>query len=454
MNEAKNFLARSEPGILLPRQVRTLSLGLFLTAICSALICFSASFAQNEKPGSSNLASVEVTGSNRYASEQIVSVMAMKPGTQVTREDFQTGADTLSKTGLFSNVRYKFSTTPAGAKVTYEVTDRPTLPVAFDNFVWFTDADINAAIKSTVILYDGTAPEAGTDLDQVKEALDKFVLRRGVRGDVVYTVGSSAITDQREIVFRVEGVELPVAAVEFSDELAKTSRELQERTPDIVGKAYSRSAIETFEFERVRPIYLAAARLRVKFSPVTARMEGNASDPNVARVIVIAPIEPGPVYTLDSIILSGYSAISAEDLHAMVDVKPGYPVNGMAIEASWVRIQEAYAKLGYLDATVKLEADFDDKGARVIYSARIKEGPQYHMGQLVLTGLSTEGERRIRNAWRIQPGAIFDQSIYEDFLASGIKEAFAGLPFHYDKIGRFLQRDLAAAKVDVLLDFQ
>jgi outer membrane protein assembly factor BamA len=430
------------------------SLRFFLAAFLAALILSSASFAQTEKPGPSNLASVEVTGSKRYSSEQIISVLLMKPGTQVTREDFQTGADTLSKTGLFSNVRYKFLTTPAGAKVTYEVTDGPTLPVVFDNFVWFTDAEINASIKSAVKLYDGTAPESGTILDQVADAIGKLVLRRGLRGDVVHSVGSSPMLDLREIAFRVEGVELPVASVEFSDNLAKTSRELQERMPDIVGKAYSLSAMETFEFEQVRPIYLAAARLRVKFPPVTARLEGNASDPNIARVVVIAPIEPGPVYTLESAILSGYSAISAEDLHAMVDVKPGKPANGMTIKASWVRIEEAYAKLGYLDATVKPEADFDDKGARVIYSARIKEGPQYRMGQLVLTGLSTEGERRIRNAWRIQPGAIFDQSIYEDFLTNGIKEAFAGLPFHYDKVGRFLQKDPQAANVDVLLDFQ
>jgi outer membrane protein assembly factor BamA len=468
MNRAKNVLVRWEPGILLscscekfgaklrPRNffLRFVSARLFLAAIFLALVFPSASFAQNEKPGPSNLASVEVTGSKRYASKQIVSVLAMKPGTQVTREDFQAGADTLSKTGLFSNVRYKFSTTPAGAKVTYEVSDAPTLPVVFDNCVWFTDAEINAAIKSAVNLYDGTAPESGTTLDQVGDAISKLVLRRGVRGDVVHSVGSSPITDQREIVFRVEGVELPVASVEFSDELAKTSRDLAERLTDIVGKPYSRSAMETFEFEQMRPIYLAAARLRVKFPPVTARMEGTASDPNIARVIVIAPIEPGPVYTLGEITWNGNSAIPSEALARLITLKPGGPADGMAIEAAWVRVAEAYDKIGYLDAAANAKAEFDDTAARVSYAAVIAEGPQYRMGQLVLTGLSAEGERRIRNAWRIQPGTIFDQSVYEDFLTNGIKEAFAGLPFHYDKIGRFLQKDPQAAMVDVLLDFQ
>jgi hypothetical protein len=76
------------------------------------------------------------------------------------------------------------------------------------------------------------------------------------------------------------------------------------------------------------------------------------------------------------------------------------------------------------------------------------------MGKLVLTGLSIEGERRIRTAWKIESGAIFDKDVYDEFISSGIKQAFVGLPFHYEKVGRFLQEDPTAGTVDVLLDFQ
>jgi outer membrane protein assembly factor BamA len=451
MMRTRIFSARGGPREL---SLRFFSAQVFIAAFFSVLLFSLPSLAQTENGGPSNLASVEVTGSKQYSSEQIVSVLAMKPGMQVTREDFQASADTLSKTGLFSNVRYRFSTTPAGAKVIYEVSDRPNLPVVFDNFAWFTDAELNAAIRSDVILYDGMAPESGTILDRITEALDKIVLRRGLRGDVKHDVGSSPTTDQREIVFRVEGVELAVATVEFSDELAKTNRDLQERLTDIVGKAYSRSAMETFEFEQVRPVYFAAAHLRVKFPATSVRFEGEVSNPNAARVIVIAPIEPGPAYTLGGVTWNGNSGIATEALDKLVELKAGDRADGMAIEAAWMRVEEAYDKIGYLDATMNAKPQFDEKAARVTYAATIHEGPQYRMGQLVLTGLSTEGERRIRKAWKIPAGAIFDKSMYDEFLASGVKEAFAGLPFHYNKIGRFLQKDPQAAKVDVLLDFQ
>jgi outer membrane protein assembly factor BamA len=97
---------------------------------------------------------------------------------------------------------------------------------------------------------------------------------------------------------------------------------------------------------------------------------------------------------------------------------------------------------------------FDDQNKRVTYVVEVSEGPQYHMGKLVLTGLSIEGERRLRKAWSIAPGAVFDKSVYDDFVNTGIKAAFVGLPVHYDKTGKFLQLDPQNAKVDVLLDFQ
>ena len=123
-------------------------------------------------------------------------------------------------------------------------------------------------------------------------------------------------------------------------------------------------------------------------------------------------------------------------------------------QAAWQAVRDAYTRRGYLDVKLTAAPKFDDDAKRVTYTAAITEGPQYSMGKLVLSGLSIEGERRIRAAWKIAPGAIFDQSVYQEFLDRGIREAFAGLPFHYEKIGRFLQRDPKTATVDVLLDFQ
>ncbi len=76
------------------------------------------------------------------------------------------------------------------------------------------------------------------------------------------------------------------------------------------------------------------------------------------------------------------------------------------------------------------------------------------MGDLVLSGLSLDGERRIRAAWKIAAGSIFDEKYFDDFVNGGARASFGTLPFTYAKVGHFLQKDPKTGKVDVLMDFE
>jgi len=126
----------------------------------------------------------------------------------------------------------------------------------------------------------------------------------------------------------------------------------------------------------------------------------------------------------------------------------------MKVEKGWQAVRDAFARRGYLAATLTTTPQFDENAHRVSYNAIIEQGTQFRMGKLVLTGLSIEGERRIRAAWKMASGEVFDKSVFDEFLALGIKQAFSGFPAHYEHIGSFLQENPAAAVVDVLLDFQ
>lgn len=410
--------------------------------------------SQTAKPGSAHLDSVEVTGSKRFSSGQIVSTMGMRPGISVNRDDLQGAADRLGALGVFSKVQYRFTTVESGVRVTYEVTDAPAVPVVFDNFPWFTDDELIAELKRTVPLFDGNAPRGGSILDAMSGALENLIQARGAFAHVSHSLTRSAVKDQEVQQFRVEGAEIKIQGIEFSDALAKNDPGIQDRLPDIVGKPFSRSRVELFEFEQVRPVYLSHAFLRVKFGPPVARLAADPNKPLPDAVTILAPIDPGPAFTWGGVVWNGNSAIPSNELNALVDLKSGDTADGMKIEAIWERVRATYGERGYLDATLNPAALFNNDTSHVAYSITITEGPQYHMGNLVLTGLSLEGEKRIRAAWKIPQGAIFNKKTYEDFLEHGIKQAFVGIPVHYDKIGRFLQQDPNSATVDVLLDFQ
>jgi outer membrane protein insertion porin family len=409
--------------------------------------------SQQSKGGASHLDSVEVSGSKRFSSGEIAGSVGLRAGNIITREDLQAAADTLAALGLFSNVQYHFTTVVSGVRATYQLTDTPTVSVAFDNFPWFTDEELTAALKRTVPLFDGNAPLGGTLLNAMSGTLENLVQARGVFGTVSHTLVNFPLGGQR-MQFRVEGAEITIKGIDFSDELANQDRAIQQSASQLIGKPYSRGTIELFEFEQVRPVYLTHAFLHVQFGPLSTRVTTDPAQPGSYGVVVALPLVPGPTFKWGGVTWSGNSAMTTDDLNALVDLKPGEIAEGNRIAALWERVQGLYGERGYLDAKLNPAPQFDEPATRITYNVAVTEGLQYHMGNLVLSGLSVDGEKRVRAAWGIPVNAVFNEKVYENFLDAGVKHAFAGTPVHYDKIGRFLQENPATGRVDVLLDFQ
>ncbi len=402
------------------------------------------------------LASITVSGLKRFSREQTAAIIAMlglHVGDTITRDDLQSAADRLAQLGPFSNVRFRFTSFGENLSVEFQVEEAPAMPVSFDNFPWFTDAELGEALQKAVGFFDGTAPEQGSILEQMSEALQQILASRGVRAAVEHSLIAEPAGDRTVQQFSVVGASLKIEGVQFSDSLPQDSQRLQLRLPDLVGKPYSRYAVEVFAVEHVRPLYLERGHLRVTFGPPAARFTGPPNKPLADSVVVLLPIAPGPVYHWAGVRWQGNAALGAAGLDEFVSLKPDELADGMKIAALWSRVEKEYGRRGYLDVKLRPEAVFDEAARRVSYRVAITEGPVYRMGEMVITGLSLAAERKLREAWRISKDQVFDRAYFEDFLAAGIKQAFGELPVHYDEMGRWLRTHPETGAVDVLLDF-
>jgi outer membrane protein assembly factor BamA len=429
--------------------------GLRALLLCGLALAGFAPAAAQVLPGANGLlTSVHATGSKRFSDAQVIALADLHPGAKVTREDFQAAADRLAELGLFSNVRYRFAS--EGPNVTLElvVEDAPAFPVSFDNFPWFTKKEIVRALEAALPAYDGMAPRAGGYLDKMAAALGSLLATRHVEGVIQHELVHDPLTDEMVQQFRVAGPSLPIAAVQFTDPLASKDPHVRDRLSDLVGKSFSCYTIEMFLLEQVRPIYWEHGYLKAHFERPEARFFGNPNSPPPQQVIAIAPIVPGAVYHWAGATWTGNSVYDAAALDGMLGLRSGEVADGMKIEGAWDRIRERYGSQGYLDAQLTPTPVYDDARGMVRYQATIREGEQYRMGNLVVSGLSLEAERRLRQTWQIHPGQIFDRAYFDEFLRSIVKEAFAGMPVHYARIGHLLQRDREKKTVDVLLDFE
>jgi outer membrane protein assembly factor BamA len=409
---------------------------------------------QPQADGTAPVAQVKVTGSKRFAEADIAKACGLEPGKLVSRADLQAAADRLSALGWFAKVSYTFHTVAKGVDVQFTIEDAPTVPVWFDNFPWFTDQEIGKAIHDAAVLYDGTAPEGGTALDAMRDALEGLLKKEGilgtVEGELIQAPGEDAMIER----FRVTGPDTRVAALEFGDAVAQQDAGLQQGLNAVVGQPYSRYLLAIFVIEKVRPLYSAHGFLRAQVGEPQSRFSGDPHKPLGNQVYVSLPIHPGVQYRWGGASWKGQTAFDEAALNAMLGVAPGEPVDGVRLQGVWERIAGEYSQRGYLDAKIELTSHFDDAAGRVSYDVHIAEGAQYRMGQIVVTGLSLAAERQLLSNWKIARGDVFNKQFVEDFVNSGARKLFENTPVHFVRVGHLLRPNPATHTVDVLLDFQ
>ena len=423
------------------------------------LLFFAAAYplrAQTPDTATAPLREVRVDGQKHLSQAQIVGLTGLIAGSQVARTDLQAAADNLAKTGLFDKVSYNFETR-TGVIVTYHVEESPRIPAYFDNIPWFADSELSDAIRKKLSYFDGTLPQGGGAVEQAAEAIKEVIASHGLQVTLEHQVTGNPTGDGTVQLFKVEGPALRIEKLEFSDTSLLASKAVQQHLAEIVGKPYSRMAIDLFLTEAIRPVYLRKGCLHPKLGPPEIRLTGNPNQKLPEQIPVFVPSDPGPVYHWKEAHWAGNATVSEFTLNGNVGLKPGDVADGMQIEAGWDRVREEFGRHGYLDAKVDPVPSFDESAHTVSYSVTIHEGPQYRFGKMVLTGLSPAAEKKLLAAWPIPQGEIFDKTKYEEVLTKlqlHQEQIFGELPLHYETVGHWLQPDASTGTVDVLLDFK
>src|SRR5713226_7812160 len=387
------------------------------------------------------LREIHTDGLKSLPEPQVVALTGLQTGAQVGKDDLQAAADKLVQSGLFAKVKYNFQSRTDGLLVTFHVEEAPRVPAYFDKLPF----------------YDGALPEAGAVVDLAAEAVGRFLVTHGLQAAVEHQVAANPFGDGSVQLFRINAEALHIAGVEFSDPALNSSPTVRQQLPELLGKPYSRMSIDMFLAQQIRPLFLQKGLLRAKLGPPEVRLTGNPNKKLPEQIPVFVPVSPGATYHWKGVEWSGNNLVSTITLTNSVGLKSGDLADGMAIEAGWDRVREEYGRRGYIQAKVDPAAAYDDAAHTVAYSVRIDEGKPFRFGSMIITGLSMNAERHLREAWPIPQGQLFDKVRFEEFLTklqAHSPDIFKDLPIHYDEVGHWLQADEAKGTVDVLLDFK
>jgi outer membrane protein insertion porin family len=371
---------------------------------------------------------VKVTGSKRFTSDQIAAASGLPLGTVAHEEDFKKAARQLGESGAFNNIAFTFSYSAAGTKLEFQVTDADKfVPANFTDFVWFTDEDLRRKVHEHIPLFSGELPTSGRLPDQVSDVLQAILVQNAIPGHVEYVRTSSKDGKLESIDYNVAGVGIHIHHAEFPGANASELPLLQAAAGKLLDREYSRVYMTSFVEHTVLPIYrehgyLKAACATPQPRVVTAATsESSETKPGITLVDVIFPVTPGLQYKLSRWEWSGNKEISTSELQPLIHLKAGQTANIVELEKELRAVQELYGSRGYILASVKVAAEFDDVDATVAYQLNVTEDSLFRMGELEFRGIDNNLTARLRAAWKIRPGEVYDASYLQQFLPQARK---------------------------------
>ena len=379
-------------------------------------------------PSARQLISIKVIGSKRFPEQAIAAATGLQLGTAVNDDDFKRAARRLGDTGVFTDVAYSFSYSAAGTKLEFHVTDSDKfVPVRFEDFVWFSDEQLMLRIKQEAPLFDGELPLFGKLPDQVSDVLQAMLVERSIPGHVEYERAGKSDGPVDSIVYRVDDVVIQIRNVEFTGATAEELSALKAASRRVFDREYSRSVLNALVQHQLLPVYYERGYLKASFGPPEAKVvkqpssQGDESIRNLTIVDVYFAVTPGQQYKLKAVEWSENHEFSTDTLQKMVRAQPGQPVNMVRIDDNLKDVQKLYGSHGYVTATIAANAVFDDATSTAIIRLDVKEGYVYHMGDLEFRGLDNSLTARLRNAWKLRPGDVYDSTYLSEYLPQAQK---------------------------------
>ncbi|MFZ0691721.1 MAG: POTRA domain-containing protein [Acidobacteriaceae bacterium] len=379
---------------------------LFLGPLTIAACCVSG-FGQAYAPQA-----ITFSGST-LSQEELLAFTGLRAGEPVARDQMQAAANKLTATGLFTDARFSFD----GQTLTFELKPSPgVVPVQYDNFPWWEEKALNAAVGGQVPLFHGGLYPGGPMRDEVSAALAALLTAKGVQGA---TITTSPVGDQDgnqvAICYHIDAPPVVVEAFHVYDYSGVWTEPIEEVEKAAAGEKVDGSVRDKLG-DAVRAAY---GRLGFIDMKMTTPVWGQ---PKVAGGRILVPVSAsitseGGQYKVAGLHLKGDIFMTEEQFAARAQLHPGDVAN----LDEWKQIQDMvtapYRTHGYLDARIVSVPVLDRAAHTVDYSATVEPGAVYHMGKLMLVNLSAAQKAEVMPYWQMKQGDVFNADLIAKFMA-------------------------------------
>jgi outer membrane protein assembly factor BamA len=383
-------------------------------AVSVALLVFCSFplLAQKKAPSQP----IRFQGAPQYTQQELLAAAGLKPGTRVNPREVKAHAKELADTGMFKEVKFAYQ---RKALLFYLTPSTELFPMRLENVPLTPGKELDARLHERFPLYHGLLPGSGSVVEGICRTLEEMLAAKGakatVKAELTGGLGSQKLT---AVNFTVVSPAVYVGRIELSG----VSPAMQARA----GQLASRQTGISFDTENTErglqrvfeDLYHDQGYAAVQVNAM--RLDTLAVSDQSIDVPYAVTIKEGGIYKLGKIDLPADALVTRAEIEKKVSKKPASA--GRPLDLFVSAVCDAYTAHGYLDCSTVLHSSFDEAAHIVNYSVQINPGAQYRMGSVKFEGAPVAMVARLKLAWKMAPGEVFDESYFSDFAALAKKK--------------------------------
>jgi outer membrane protein assembly factor BamA len=375
--------------------------------IAFLLICSFPLPAQKKTPPQA----IRFQGAPQYTQQELLAAAGLKPGTVLNSGAIKASARQLNDTGLFKEVKF----TSDRKTLLFTLTPSSELfPMHLENVPLTPGKELEAKLHERFPLFRSLLPASGSMVDGICRTFEEMLAAEGAKATVKAALTSGLGPQKLTAVnFTVISPTVRIGRIQ----LAGVSPAMQGQA-DLLANGQAGNGFDTEN---------TAAGLKRAFEDLYHDQGYAAVQVDVARAdpLVISDqsidvpyavtIKEGGIYKLGTIDVPAGALITRADVEKTLSKSPGR--SGRQLDLFVLAVRDAYTAHGYLDCSIVPHPSFNEAAHIVNYSLEIAPGSQYRLAAVKFEGAPDTMVAKLKLAWKMAPGNVFDESYVSNFAA-------------------------------------
>ncbi len=353
-----------------------------------------------------------------FTQQQLEDATGLHAGARLTAADLSAAAQRLVDTGYFDDVGATLDGRMNAVTVNFEI--KPTelshmLPVGFENFVWLTHDEIQAAIHAKFPLFNGYLAENSSHQDDLKGALASALAAKSITAEIgVDTFEPTLRHPLRQISFHTLKPGTRVANIKLTGVTPALVPLIQKSVNATAHTSYTEGPANVTTAERILTPLLDAGYIQASLTdavPTPGTIE-NGTVP----VVLNANLQAGEIFHVSGISFAGTPLFAADEFTASVKLHPGDVASQQSLLESLRPLDAAYRRKGYMDVSIQTNPKPDAATNTVAYTIAVTPGEQYRVKEVSTNNLDPAAKADFDRGFLMKAGELYNPEYVATFL--------------------------------------